>query len=181
MIADRVLLTSNTTVNVLGPALLSLLLLSKLYSSAATPTTSTQTAPHLLLIGSESHRWLEPSDIPEGPNILNSLNTKPANKKWDPLSHSATTKLLTQYVANSIADITGKPGGQDIIVTSVCPGATKSDLMRDMGDFPTNIALKIFDLLFNKTTEQGARVYVNAANLGAEAHGKWYKTTKLTP
>jgi hypothetical protein len=34
--------------------------------------------------------------------------------------------------------------------------------------------------LFNKTTEEGARVYVSAAALGYDGHGGWYKTTALT-
>jgi hypothetical protein len=42
------------------------------------------------------------------------------------------------------------------------------------------IALKAFDLLFNKPTEQGGWSYVWATMLGEEGHGKWYKTTAVT-
>ena len=65
-------------------------------------------------------------------------------------------------------------------MTSICPKATKSDRMRDFMGFPMNVALKIFGVAFNKTLEQGARVYVNAAALEIETHGNWYKTTALT-
>ena len=168
-------------VNVLGPAMLGLLLLPKMKASKS----SEQDTPHLVIVGSESHRWVEEKDFPDptpyGGNLLDAMSAKPVDpSKWDSLPHSARTKLFAQYVSNSLATLARKPNGEiETIVTSVCPGATKSSLMRDFGGFPMSIALRIFDLLFNKTTEQGARAYVAASVLGPEGHGAWYKTVKL--
>ena len=169
-------------VNVLGTALLGLLLLPKLTASK----TSEQNIPHLVIVTSESHRWVEEKDIPDptahGGNILLAVNAAPkGTEKFDWALQGSRTKLFTQYIANELADLTRKSSGEvETIVTSVCPGATKSDLMRDMRAFPSSIFTKIFDILFNKTTEEGARVYIAASVLGAEGHGGWYKTTALT-
>lgn len=51
-----------------------------------------------------------------------------------------------------------------------------------MGEsFAQTSALRVFDLLFNKRTEPGGWSYFRAAALPAEAHGKWFKTTAVTP
>lgn len=136
--------------------------------------------PHLLFIGSESHLWLESLDFRLGPNILEAIIARPADGKWDGLTQGASTKLLAQYVANSIAQLGKSVKEPEVKVTSVCPGATKSDLMRYFTGFPMNVALKMFGVTLNKTSEQGARLYVNAVALQVEAHGNWYKTTALT-
>ena len=169
-------------VNVMGTALLGLLLLPKLKASK----TSEQDIPHLVIVTSEAHRWVEEKDFPDtapyGGNLLLAVNAEPkGSEKFAWTLQGARTKLFTQYVANELANLMRKSSGEvESIVTSVCPGATKSDLMRDLGGFPSNIFLKIFDLLFNKTTEEGARMYIAASALGTDGHGAWYKTTKLT-
>lgn len=169
-------------VNVIGTALLSLLLLPKLKASKV----SEQDLPHLVIVTSESHRWVEDKDFPNTTsyrgNLLLAVNAAPkGSDKFDWTLQGPRTKLFTHYVANELANLTRKSNGDiETIVTSVCPGATRSDLMRDIGGFPFNIIIKIFDILFNKTTEEGARVYVAASVLGPEGHGSWYKTTALT-
>jgi hypothetical protein len=83
----------------------------------------------------------------------------------------------------SIAALVTRPNGEiDVIVSSCCPGACRSDLIRELkgSGIATAIGLMIFDLLFSKTTEESGKVYVSAAALGYEAHGGWYKTTSLT-
>lgn len=169
-------------VNVIGTALLGLLLLPKLKASKV----SEQDLPHLVIVTSESHRWVEEKDFPNttpyGGNLLLAVNAAPkGSDKFDWTMQGPRTKLFTHYVANELANLTRKSSGDiETIVTSVCPGATRSDLMRDIGGFPFNTIIKIFDILFNKTTEEGARVYVAASVLGPEGHGSWYKTTTLT-
>ena len=168
-------------VNVLGMALLGLLLLPKMKASK----TSEQDTPHLIFVGSESHRWLEDNDFddptPYGGNILECTGARPTDPaKWDPTVQYARSKLMTQYVSNSIADLARKPNGEiDTIVTSVCPGACRSTLMRGLTGLKNWIVLGLCDLLFTKPTEQGARCYVAASALGAEGHGAWYKTYRL--
>ncbi|CAF9918304.1 MAG: hypothetical protein ALECFALPRED_000640 [Alectoria fallacina] len=71
-------------VNVIGTALLGLLLLPKLKASQ----TSEQDLPHLVIVTSESHRWVEEKDFPDttpyGGNLLQAVNAAPkGNEKFD--------------------------------------------------------------------------------------------------
>ena len=171
-------------VNVMSTALLGLLLLPKLKASK----TSQLEVPHLLVVTSEAHRWLEDKDLPDsgpyGGNLLQALNAGPkAGQAWDGMLQNARTKLLGMYIAKGLADLcTSSTGENDVIVTSICPGACKSELVRDFKSAGLGfaMALKVFDVLFNKSTEEGGRAYVSAASLGEEAQGSWYKTTALT-
>ena len=172
-------------VNVMATALLGLLLLPRLRAS----TSATGDLSHLVIVTSEAHRWLESSDFPDpanfGGSILQAFNVRPRDgKKWDPLLQNARSKLFAMYISESLAALAfGRNSEPQVIVTSVCPGACKSDLTRDLvgRSFLQTFALRIFDLLFNKPTEQGGWSYVQAAALPVEGHGKWYKTTALTP
>ncbi|KAK3170021.1 hypothetical protein OEA41_009406 [Lepraria neglecta] len=141
-----------------------------------------------LVVTSEAHRWLEEKDLPDpgpyGGSILKAVNAKPADgKSWDGMLQNGRSKLFAMYVIQGLAELANAPAGESqVIATSVCPGACKSELVRDFKSAGLGylIALKIFDVLFNKTAEEGARVYVSAAALGSEAHGCWYKTTAIT-
>lgn len=154
-------------INMIGTALLSLLLLPKLKASK----TLEHDMRHLVVVTSESHRWVEEKDIldatPYGGNLLLAVNAAPkGTEKFNWTLQASRTKLFEQYVANELANLMRNSSGEvESIVTSVCPGATKSDLMRDLVGFPFNIFLKISDFLFNKPTEEGARVYVAASAL----------------
>ena len=175
---------STLQVNVMAMALLALLILPKLRDSTAT----TQDLSHLIIVTSEAHRWLETSDFPKptesGGDLLRAVNAKPSDgTKWDPLLQNARSKLFAMYVSESLAALANSASGElQVIVTPVCPGACKSDLMRDLlgKTYSQTIALWLFNFLFNKPTEQGGWSYVRAAALPKEAHGQWYKTTALT-
>ena len=170
--------------NVMGTALLGLLLLPKLKASRS----SAEDIGHLVIVTSEAHRWLEASDFPDpapyGGSLLKVVNAEPAkDQKFNGLLQNARSKLFAMYVSNGLAELATRPDGEvQAIVTATCPGACKSDLMWDFegSGLSTTLPLKIFDLLFNKTTEGGGRVCVHAASLGSEAHGGWYKTSALT-
>lgn len=87
------------------------------------------------------------------------------------------------YITYAIAELaTNQNSEPDVIVTSVCPGACKSDLPLNFKNagLGYSIGLKLFDILFTKPTEEGARAYVSAASLGPEGHGGWWKTTAPT-
>ena len=171
-------------VNVMATALMGLLLLPIMKASTAT----TDDLSHLIIVTSEAHRWLEPSDFPDpadfGGSMLQAINARPRDgKKWNPLLQNARSKLFATYISQSLATLAlGRNGEPQVIVTSVCPGACKSDLTRDLvgNSFLQTFALRIFDILFNKPTEEGGWSYVQAAALPEEGHGKWYKTTALT-
>ena len=178
---------STLQVNVMGTALLGLLLLPKMKASKTSSNQQENGLPHLTIVTSEAHRWLEDKDLPDpaayGGNLLEAVSAEPVTgKRWDGMLQNARTKLFGMYITRALAQLSTKPSGEvQVIVTSVCPGACKSELVRDFksAGFGYAFALKIFDLLFNKPTEEGARAYVAAASLGEEAQGRWYKTTAL--
>lgn len=153
--------------NVLSTALLGLLLMPKLRAGRDT---------HLLIVTSEAHRWLEPSDFPGDASPLLAANED--REDWDPLLQNAKTKLFAMYVASGLSSI----ANGSVVVTPLCPGACKSDLMRHQLDkgFGQSIGLRIFDFLFNKPTEMGGWSCVWASTLNPSANGKWYKTDAVT-
>ncbi|KFY04087.1 hypothetical protein O988_01008 [Pseudogymnoascus sp. VKM F-3808] len=173
---------STLQVNVLGTALLALLLLPKLRLSKTSTNTS-----HLVIVTSEAHRWVERTDIPDtkpyGGSILRALSARPADgATWNGLNQLAISKLLAMYVAQSVATLATQPSGEvDVIVSTVCPGACKSELARDFKDgYVAAAGVRVYEAIFSKPTEEGARVYVSAAALGVEGHRGWYKITALT-
>ncbi|KAL5346937.1 hypothetical protein ACLOAV_008080 [Pseudogymnoascus australis] len=173
---------STLQVNVLGTALLALLLLPKLRLSKTTTDIS-----RLVIVTSEAHRWVESTDIPDtkpyGGSILQSLNARPADTAaWNGLNQLAISKLLATHVARSVAALATQPSGEiDVIVSTVCPGACKSELARDFQvGFFAAAGVRVYGAIFSKSPEEGARVYVSAAALGPESHGGFYKITALT-
>lgn len=125
----------------------------------------------LLLVTSEACRWLEAKDIPDtapyGDNLLVAMND---GRDYEPFVQCARSKLLVMYTSQSLAELTTKDNGEvEVIATAVCPGACKSDLMRDLQgrSYSVTITLSIFHTLFEKPTEQGARSYIWASLLGS--------------
>ncbi|KFY86152.1 hypothetical protein V500_07825 [Pseudogymnoascus sp. VKM F-4518 (FW-2643)] len=172
---------STLQVNVLGTALLALLLLPKLKLSKTSADTS-----RLVIVTSEAHRWVERTDIPDtapyGGSILQALNARPAdNATWNGLHQLAKSKLLAMYVARSVAALATQPSGEiDVVVSTVCPGACKSELARDFQvGFVAAAGVRVYGAVFSKSAEEGARVYVSVAALGLESHGGYYKITAL--
>ncbi|ELR10566.1 hypothetical protein VC83_00217 [Pseudogymnoascus destructans] len=92
------------------------------------------------------------------------------------------TTLVEPNLSWSVAALATQPSGEiDVIVSTVCPGACKSELARDFAvGFAASAGVRLYGAIFSKSPEEGARVYVSAAALGPECHGGWYKITALT-
>ena len=168
---------STLQVNVLGTALLGLLLLPKLKSSK----TSARDTPHLVIVTSDSQRWVRPSDIPDptsyDSNMLQALNS---SKAYSGVVQYARSKLLAMYVVQGLGKLMTAPDGSpETIVTGCCPGACTSDLQREQTALPARIGFYIFGMVAQKTAEQGSRTLVSAATLGEEAQGAWWKNDTL--
>jgi NAD(P)-dependent dehydrogenase (short-subunit alcohol dehydrogenase family) len=168
-------------VNVVGTALLSLLLLPKLKTAV-----SGEELAHLIIVTSEAHRWLEPSDLPDptkyGGSILHAVNALPDHvEQWDGLLQNARSKLFAMYITQAIAALAeDENGNPEVIVTATCPGACRSELMRDMkGDWAGKIGMGIYEGLFCKSSEEGARTYVLAVAVGLEGHGGWFRVKEI--
>ncbi|KAK0957012.1 hypothetical protein LTR91_022076 [Friedmanniomyces endolithicus] len=104
---------STLQVNVLGTALLGSLLLPKMKASAI----SDEDLPHLVVVTSEAHRWLEAKDFPDTQiyqgHLLEAVNAKPANiRDWDGMLQNARSKLFAMYVTRSLAKAATSPVGK---------------------------------------------------------------------
>ena len=182
---------STLQVNVLGTALLGLLLLPKMRASSALLAKASASPPskaHLVVVTSVAHDWLEWSDLPDptpsGGNMLRAASAKPAEgKPYGSQTQYSISKLFAMYATQALAKAaTGADGNAEVIVTSVCPGACRSDLMRNSlkAGLGVKVAVDAFQAVFSKSAEAGAKSYVIAAALGEEAHGGFVRTTQLS-
>lgn len=158
-------------VNVLSTALLALLLVPKLRASK----TSTDT-PVLEIVGSTNHFMVTKLDNETTPFAA-------SNKRegYSPQTQYNVSKLYVMYLQSALLPLaankeTGKP---DFYVTVVCPGATQSDLARDISAWYFQILLFFFRLLIARKTEEGARTYISGVDQGEKAHGRFWKDDQI--
>lgn len=165
-------------VNVLSTTLMAVLLLPLLRATAAARGRAT----HLTLVNSHGHRavredWLSRA----GGRLLRAANDEDG---WDPRRSYAMVKLLGMAVMLALARATSPLGasGQQpgVIVNAVCPSLCKTDLGRNFG-LLSKIQGNIFQAIFARTAEEGARSLVSATALGPESHGRFWHHDVLSP
>lgn len=66
-------------------------------------------------------------------------------------------------------------------ITAVCPGACQSSLSRDLDSLGIRIARFYANMLFLRTTEEGARTLVSGTALGEEGHGRFWQNDEIKP
>jgi NAD(P)-dependent dehydrogenase (short-subunit alcohol dehydrogenase family) len=160
-------------VNLLSTVLLSLLLLPKLKQSKTTSFT-----PVLELVSSSNHTFL--AKLKAETNLLKAYNNSDTynfSQQYD------TSKLFLEYCKAAMVERESSkdPSVHDVKIISVCPGAVKSDLARDLAKNPVFRAiLPIFSLL-QRSGEEGARTYISATATGPEAQGAFYRDDKVQP
>lgn len=162
-------------VNVLSTALLGLLLMSKLKASKTADFT-----PVLELVSSGNHYLVESlATDPSSKVGLLELNNRSAN--FDAAGQYTISKLFLEYVHAGLTTLSTSLSSRkpDIVVVSVCPGATKSDLARDHTAWHMRVALFVFSSVFQRPTEEGARTYVSGAALGGDGHGKFWQNDTI--
>lgn len=158
-------------VNLLSTAFLGILLLPKLKTSQS----STGHQPVLEIVSSGTHSRAEVSASRRAsPNLLATYND-PAN--FQPGQQYGSSKLLVMYVMQTLASF-ARPSS-DVIVTSVCPGACKSDLARGYNGYVSQLLKFLLFSLFLRTTEQGARTLVSGATLGKEGHAGFWQHDEI--
>jgi NAD(P)-dependent dehydrogenase (short-subunit alcohol dehydrogenase family) len=155
-------------VNVVSTTLLALLLLPILHKHS-TPTSK----PVLEIVSSGLHRGV-------------TVNDDDATAPLAAYNHSETfsatgqynrSKLLVQCTMKAIAKLVQTKNVADppIVVTSVCPGACKSDLGRGFTNPVLRILMPIIYFTFMRTTEGGSRTLVSGTLQGKKAHGLFWK------
>ncbi|KAL8804030.1 MAG: hypothetical protein Q9182_002821 [Xanthomendoza sp. 2 TL-2023] len=173
-------------VNVLGTTYLGMLLvplLSAATSSASSPsttTTATQTK-NLTFVssGNYSSAHLSPQAL-SSPNLLQYYNKK--ENFPGPEEQYSISKLFLMYAANELATtVQGneKTAPCHVIVNNVNPGATATNLTRNITGIILRIVAYIYLNLLARTAEEGSRSLVSACALGQKSHGGFWQDDKL--
>lgn len=151
-------------VNVLSTALLALLLLPKLRESS-----SGSFPAHLTIVSSGALARVREKELPADGGLLKNLNSEGRNNR----ARYGPSKLLVEYVARNIAELTRNPDGSlQVIVNTAIPGFCVSSLGREYNRFFERLIIGLFTALLARTAEQGSRALVSAVLQGAESHGK---------
>jgi NAD(P)-dependent dehydrogenase (short-subunit alcohol dehydrogenase family) len=162
-------------INVLSTTLLALMLLQKLRASKTPEWT-----PVLEIVSSGLYRRVEiPNSFANAP--LEAYN-KPENFKRQ--NQYNVSKFFVQCVVKHIAKMTqpDEASKPEVIVPSVCPGACKSGLGRElMGNVIVRTLANIFFALFTRTAEEGSRSFVSGTVQGGKANGMVWQNDNLQP
>ncbi|KAJ5902568.1 Short-chain dehydrogenase/reductase SDR [Penicillium taxi] len=159
------------TVNVINTLLLSLLILPTL---KATKMQFPSSQPHLSLVVSEVHGWV---DFPEWK----------ADEPLKVISDPATAKMTDRYPLSKLLEVllvqelAGRVKGSEVIITMVNPGLCHSALAREAG-----IGLAVMKFFMARTTEIGSRTLIAGISTGIEGHGAYMSdgytcNTNLSP
>ncbi|KAF4550207.1 Short chain dehydrogenase-like protein 21 [Elsinoe fawcettii] len=170
-------------VNTLSTILLALLLLPKLRSSQQPG----REKPILEFVSSGTHvaaSWDDELRKSSEPIALLNARARAAEQGKGKFSFNlyySSSKLLLQAAYTRLAKVATRNGQEDVIVTSVCPGMTKSNLARDFKQWWLIPILWFFYFIFARSTEEGARTYVSGAALGEKSRGEFWQHDKLQP
>lgn len=155
-------------VNTLSTVLLSLLLLDKLQASKRDDNFT----PVLELISSGTHQRVqllpEANDTKQNP--LEVYNNAPT---FSPQAQYALSKLYLMHCLPHLV----KLANSQVHVVAVCPGATQSDLSRNViAEHPylKPVLFFMYALMF-KTAEQGSRIYMSGLTLGEKGNGRFWQ------
>lgn len=160
-------------VNVLSTTLLALLLLPKFKSSK-----SSTYIPVLEIVGSSNQYLATKFQSIDKPFSAYSAT---AAGYSGPGGQYNTSKLFVMYVEHYIAELANnsKTGKPDVYVNVVCPGATQSDLARDVTQWYYRPLLWLFRVLVQRTTEEGARTYISGIAEAEKSHGGFWKDDRV--
>ncbi|KAF2791054.1 NAD(P)-binding protein [Melanomma pulvis-pyrius CBS 109.77] len=160
---------SDLHVNVLGPALLSLLLLPNLRLAASSRAAGSDAPkPHLSFVSSGLHAMAKFPErkLPAG-EALAALNEK---SKYDGADRYSTTKLISLLWAKELARRTA---GDGIVVNAPNPGFCKTTLMKDSAG-AMKYVIKASGILLGRSAADGGKCIVDGAIVkGEESHGRY--------
>jgi NAD(P)-dependent dehydrogenase (short-subunit alcohol dehydrogenase family) len=155
-------------VNTLSTVLLAMYLLPKLEK-----TQKREFTPSLVMVSSSLYKSVDLSIYDED-DMLAFANEKDAFGR----QQYAKSKLLLAWATRDLAErqprttVSNSKSFPTVKITSVSPGACRSQLARDFSSV-MQIFIAIFAFLLFRTAEQGARNYVRAVKEGK--HGEIYK------
>jgi NAD(P)-dependent dehydrogenase (short-subunit alcohol dehydrogenase family) len=164
-------------VNVIGTALLALLLLPLMRETA----TGTGIPSQITFTNSAGHRMVSPPSFkfPPSSSVLATLN-KPA--AFSLAKSYMQIKLLGMYVMQGLArDYSVNPatGKEEILFTAVCPGYCYTDLGRGMPWYMNGMTAVVRSY-YGRSAEMGGRLLVSGCLLGGEGNGKFWSNDWFT-
>ncbi|KAI0199350.1 short-chain dehydrogenase/reductase [Astrocystis sublimbata] len=160
-------------VNVLSTALMAVLLLPILRSTAAQGS-----MPHLTFVNSHGHDLVKREWLGSSGSLLQASNEE---KGWVSEHSYALVKLAGLAVMQHIAKITtSSTGSPEIITNAVCPGLCKTELGRNFNVVQRAIGNIVLSFIA-RTAEQGSRTLVSGTALGPESHGRFWHNDVLYP
>lgn len=159
-------------VNTLSSVLLAVLLLPKLKQSKDYAGKT----PVLEFVNSGLHQSaVVPIDVRQHPNILNYYNRRENFKEGSQYKYS---KVFLMYATNKLAS---EISSADVIITSICPGAVRTDLGRDHYFPGVYILAAALIVLFMMSPSQGANTILSGTTQGESVHGRFWKNDKIQP
>lgn len=150
-------------VNYLSTALLAILLIPTMKSTASSPEPG-----RLSIVNSEAALPVK-LEMPDTGSLLDLLDQP---RGYDGLSQYSKSKLLVMMFVARLAETIS---ANDVVINCTDPGATKgTDFFREMDSWAMKQVLAIIQGIIGRATADGARVYVHSALvLGKESHGSW--------
>ncbi|ORY06222.1 short-chain dehydrogenase/reductase family protein-like protein [Clohesyomyces aquaticus] len=164
-------------VNTLSSALLGILLLPKLKASNPSPGSGGK-IPVLEFVNSGMHTSaiIKPSILAStDKGILEAYNEV---ENFNGGTAYGLSKLFLMFVAAHLAAGTNSA---NVIVTSMCPGAVKTDIARDFNFPGAGVILRVFFALFANSAEAGSRMIVSGTAAGEKAHGGFWQHDQVKP
>ncbi|KAL8666225.1 MAG: hypothetical protein Q9168_007533 [Polycauliona sp. 1 TL-2023] len=174
-------------VNVLGTTLLAMLLLPILRSQPSTPASpSTIQNKNLVFVSSGNYQYaaLSPTALTSSSSLLQYYNQR--QNFAGPEEQYSISKLFLMYAADELAAASTmsieheeKKKEGDVVINSVNPGATATNLTRNISGFFLSIVAYVYLTLLARTAEQGSRSLVAACSLGRESSGGLWQDDAL--
>lgn len=173
-------------VNTVYTTFLATLLLPILTSTAK----STDIQTHLTIISSRNATM--PISMPTKPAVISSsapLKVMSEPEEFPPggmggFAQYGRSKLMLEYAIRRMIHLSTLYSNNKeplVVINSVCPGVTKSDLGRSYDHWTFRLLSAIIFLLFAKPAAAGANSYLTALSQGADSMGQLWADDALTP
>jgi NAD(P)-dependent dehydrogenase (short-subunit alcohol dehydrogenase family) len=161
-------------VNTLSTSFLALLLLPKLRASKTGDFT-----PVVELIGSGGADWVKKAPGFEDGSSVGVVEAYNQKKNFDAMMGYCGSKLLLECAKTGLVEVAnGKGTSPDVLVVSVCPGPTRSEIGRDQTAWYMRAALWTLSLM-QRTSEEGSRSYISGVTLGKDGQGAFWQHDRM--
>ncbi len=165
-------------VNVLSTVLLGILLLPIMRSAIKEGHADISAPPHLCFVSSGNYASATLSPAARtSPNLLAHCSQRESFAGPEP--QYSISKLFLTYAVNSLAAREADSKCGRVVINSVNPGATATNLTRDIDGLALRVLAWVYTRLLARTAEQGSRSLVSACALGEESMGGYWTNDRV--